>query len=54
VFFETIQARASTMIENQNAKVRPARLFQAVIGDIHLWIPLVVLLAGLLLLHHLR
>lgn len=42
------------MPKQQNAKFRPARLFQAVIGDIHLWIPLVVLLAGLLLLHHLR
>ena len=42
------------MLKQQNAKLRPARLFQAVIGDIHLWIPLVVLLAGLLLLHHLR
>lgn len=33
---------------------RAAKLFKAVIGDIHLWIPLVTLLIGLLLLHKLR
>jgi hypothetical protein len=33
---------------------RRAGLFKAVMGDIHLWIPLVVLLAGLILLHRLR
>ena len=42
------------MLNEHDARLRRAGRFQAVIGDIHLWIPLVVLLAGLLLLHHLR
>jgi hypothetical protein len=35
-------------------KTRPDSLFSILLRDIHFWIPLLVLLAGLLFLHELR
>lgn len=40
------------MLKEPNAK--RGSLLKAVIGDIHLWIPLIVLVVGLILLHSLR
>ena len=32
-------------------RMRTDTLFSTIMGDVHFWIPLIVLLAGLLLLH---
>ena len=37
-----------------NPRMRPGVLFRTILRDIHFWIPLVVLLAGLLFLHQLH
>ncbi|HET9407023.1 MAG TPA: hypothetical protein VFO39_07270 [Candidatus Sulfotelmatobacter sp.] len=37
-----------------NPRIRPGVLFRTIMRDIHFWIPLVVLLAGLLFLHQLH
>jgi hypothetical protein len=41
-------------MNDRNLRIRPDSLFSTIMGDIHFWIPLVVLLAGLLLLHELH
>jgi hypothetical protein len=40
--------------EEQEPWVKPGKLLSTILHDIHFWIPLVVLLAGLFLLHNLR
>jgi hypothetical protein len=42
------------MMKDKNLMVRPGTLFNTIVYDIHFWIPLIVLLAGLLLLHTLH
>jgi len=37
-------------MNEDDQKTRPHTLFSTIIGDVHFWIPLIVLLAGLLLL----
>lgn len=39
---------------DKNLKIRPDFLIRTIMRDIHFWIPLIVLLAGLLLLRELR
>jgi hypothetical protein len=41
-------------VNYKNLRARPGSLFSTVIRDIHFWIPLLVLLAGLLFLHELH
>jgi hypothetical protein len=41
-------------VNDENLRTRPDSLVSTIIGDVHFWIPLVVLLAGLLLLHELH
>jgi len=41
-------------MNDKNLRTRPDTLLRTIVGDIHFWIPLVVLLAGLLLLRELR
>jgi hypothetical protein len=42
------------MLEGENLTVRSKNLFSIIAHDVHFWIPLIVLLAGLLLLHELH
>jgi hypothetical protein len=42
------------MMKDKNLRIRPDTLFRTVIHDIHFWIPLLVLLAGLFFLHQLH
>jgi len=41
-------------MNDKNVRTRPGSLFSTVIRDLHFWIPLLVLLAGLLFLRELR
>lgn len=41
-------------MNDSRSKIRPGSLFSAVMRDVHFWIPLIVLLAGLLFLRELR
>ena len=41
-------------MKDDNLRMRPDTLFSTIMGDTHFWIPLIVLLAGLLLLHELH
>ena len=41
-------------MHDKNFRTRPDSLFSTIVGDIHFWIPLIVFLAGLLLLHELH
>jgi hypothetical protein len=41
-------------MNDKNLRSRPGSLFGTVIRDLHFWIPLLVLLAGLLFLRELR
>lgn len=41
-------------MDDENVKVRPGSLLRTVVQDIHFWIPLIVLLAGLVFLRELR
>ncbi|PYX57901.1 MAG: translocated intimin receptor Tir [Acidobacteria bacterium] len=41
-------------MNDENLRTRPDSLFSTIMGDVHFWIPLIVLLAGLLLLHELH
>lgn len=42
------------MAKGQNGRLGPNMLLRVIASDIHFWIPLLVLLAGLVLLHELR
>ena len=46
--------RLTEIMKDKNLRMRPNTLFRTIMGDIHFWIPLIVLLAGLLLLRELR
>jgi hypothetical protein len=41
-------------VTDENLTTRPDSLFRTIMRDIHFWIPLIVLLAGLLFLRGLR
>ena len=41
-------------MKDKNLRLRPGSLFSTVMRDVHFWIPLIVLLAGLLFLRELR
>ena len=41
-------------MNDKNLRRRPTSLFSTIMRDIHFWIPLLVLLAGLLFLRELR
>jgi len=41
-------------MNDRSATTRPASLFSVIVRDIHFWIPLVVLIAGLLFLRQLH
>lgn len=41
-------------MDDNNLRTRTDSLFNTIMGDIHFWIPLIVLLAGLLLLPELH
>jgi hypothetical protein len=41
-------------VNDKKLRRRPDSLFSTIMHDIHFWIPLIVLLAGLLFLHELR
>jgi hypothetical protein len=41
-------------VNDKNLRSRPDTLFRTIVHDIHFWIPLVVLVAGLLFLRELR
>jgi hypothetical protein len=41
-------------VNDKHLRTRPDALFSTIMRDIHFWIPLVVLLAGLLFLRELR
>jgi hypothetical protein len=42
------------MLKQQNGRAESDTLLRIIATDIHFWIPLLVLLAGLVLLHELR
>jgi hypothetical protein len=42
------------MPKNQTGRAARSSLFRTIATDVHFWIPLLVLLAGLVLLHELR
>jgi hypothetical protein len=42
------------MAKDETGSVESASLFRIIATDIHFWIPLLVLVAGLVLLHELR
>jgi hypothetical protein len=42
------------MTDGRNHRARPKALLTAILSDIHFWIPALVLLAGLIVLHRLR
>ena len=42
------------MADQESGRAGIASLFGVVVTDIHFWIPLIVLVAGLVLLHELR
>jgi hypothetical protein len=42
------------MAKDETGRTEPASLFRTIATDIHFWIPLLVFLAGLVLLHELR
>jgi hypothetical protein len=42
------------MMKDKNLAVRPDTRFSTIMHDTHFWIPLIVLLAGLFLLHELH
>lgn len=39
------------MARNRNGDLESRRIFAAILSDVHFWIPVVVLLAGLAVLH---
>jgi len=41
-------------VNDKNLRIRPDSLFSTVMRDIHFWIPLLVLVAGLLFLRELH
>jgi hypothetical protein len=41
-------------VNNKNLRTRPESLFSTITRDVHFWIPLLVLLAGLLFLREFR
>ncbi|PYI84057.1 MAG: translocated intimin receptor Tir [Verrucomicrobia bacterium] len=41
-------------MNDKHLRIRPDSLFSTIMRDIHFWIPLLVLLAGLLFLRELR
>jgi hypothetical protein len=41
-------------VNDKHLRTRPGSLFSTIMRDIHFWIPLLVLLAGLLFLRQLR
>jgi hypothetical protein len=41
-------------VNNKNLRTRPDSLFSTIMRDVHFWIPLLVLLGGLLFLRELR
>lgn len=41
-------------MNDEDLRIRPDSLLRTIMRDIHFWIPLIVLLAGLLLLQELR
>jgi hypothetical protein len=47
------QRKADEMTEKQAGQRAADTLFRKIVTDIHFWIPLLVLIAGLLLLHRL-
>ena len=42
------------MANEESGRAEVGRLFGIVVTDVHFWIPLIVLVAGLVLLHELR
>jgi hypothetical protein len=44
----------AAMTNAQNERARPKELLATILSDIHFWIPALVLLAGLIVLHKLN